>query len=97
MACTTILARGSRTHAGVDNYARRCLRALFEKAGDQVPVLQWWPGKAHRRRRQTAAAPAQPIGRSPQCQFLPNRVFAAATQLVLASPARASHFSMATL
>jgi len=30
-------------------------------------------------------------------QFLPNLVFAAATQLLLASPARASHFSMATL
>ena len=32
-----------------------------------------------------------------ECQLLPNFALAAATQLLLESPARASHFSMATL
>ena len=39
---------------------------------------------------------AYPITRR-SAQFLPNLVLAAATQLSLAAPARASHFSMATL
>jgi putative proteasome-type protease len=34
-----ILASDSRTHAGVDNYARFCKMTVFEKAGDRVLVL----------------------------------------------------------
>lgn len=35
--------------------------------------------------------------RRPSRQFLPNFAFAAVTHTILESPARASHFSMATL
>ncbi len=38
-----------------------------------------------------------PCARSATLQILPKWVFAAAVQLVLASPAKASHFSIATL
>ncbi|HWH84538.1 MAG TPA: peptidase [Burkholderiaceae bacterium] len=34
-----ILASDSRTHAGVDNYAKFCKMTLFERAGDRVIVL----------------------------------------------------------
>jgi len=34
-----ILASDSRTHAGVDNYAKFCKMTLFERAGDRVLVL----------------------------------------------------------
>jgi len=34
-----ILASDSRTHAGVDNYARFCKMTVFERAGDRVLVL----------------------------------------------------------
>ena len=34
-----ILASDSRTHAGVDNYARFCEMTVFERAGDRVLVL----------------------------------------------------------
>lgn len=34
-----ILASDSRTHAGVDNYAKFCKMTVFEKAGDRVLVL----------------------------------------------------------
>jgi hypothetical protein len=37
------------------------------------------------------------VGRWTECHVLPNFALAAATQLPLASPVRASHFSMATL
>lgn len=34
-----ILASDSRTHAGVDNYAKFCKMTVFERAGDRVLVL----------------------------------------------------------
>jgi putative proteasome-type protease len=34
-----ILASDSRTHAGVDNYARFCKMTVFERADDRVLVL----------------------------------------------------------
>jgi putative proteasome-type protease len=34
-----ILASDSRTHAGLDNYARFCKMTVFERAGDRVLVL----------------------------------------------------------
>jgi len=34
-----IFASDSRTHAGVDNYARFCKMTIFERAGDRVLVL----------------------------------------------------------
>lgn len=34
-----IFASDSRTHAGVDNYAKFCKMTLFERAGDRVVVL----------------------------------------------------------
>jgi putative proteasome-type protease len=34
-----ILASDSRTHAGVDNYAKFCKMTVFERAGDRVIVL----------------------------------------------------------
>ena len=34
-----IFASDSRTHAGVDNYARFCKMTVFERAGDRVVVL----------------------------------------------------------
>ena len=34
-----ILASDSRTHAGVDNFARFCKMTVFERAGDRVLVL----------------------------------------------------------
>src|SRR5450631_2124800 len=34
-----ILASDSRTHAGVDNYAKFCKMTVFERAGDRVMVL----------------------------------------------------------
>ena len=34
-----ILASDSRTHAGVDNYAKFCKMTVFESAGDRVLVL----------------------------------------------------------
>jgi len=34
-----IFASDSRTHAGVDNFARFCKMTVFERAGDRVIVL----------------------------------------------------------
>ena len=34
-----IFASDSRTHAGVDNYAKFCKMTVFERAGDRVLVL----------------------------------------------------------
>jgi len=34
-----IFASDSRTHAGVDNFARFCKMTVFERAGDRVFVL----------------------------------------------------------
>ena len=34
-----VMASDSRTHAGVDNYARFCKMTVFERAGDRVLVL----------------------------------------------------------
>ena len=34
-----ILASDSRTHAGVDNFAKFCKMTVFERPGDRVIVL----------------------------------------------------------
>jgi len=34
-----VLASDSRTHAGVDNYAKFCKMTIFERVGDRVVVL----------------------------------------------------------
>jgi len=59
-----IFASDSRTHAGVDNYAKFCKMTLFERAGDRVLVLLSSGGLAATqtvinllRQRAAAAAP----------------------------------------
>jgi len=59
-----ILSSDSRTHAGVDNYAKFCKMTLFERAGDRVLVLLSSGGLAATqavinvlRQRATAAPP----------------------------------------
>ena len=34
-----VLASDSRTHAGVDNFAKFCKMTVFERAGDRVLIL----------------------------------------------------------
>ena len=41
-----ILASDSRTHAGVDNFAKFCKMTVFERAGDRVLVLLSFGGLA---------------------------------------------------
>ena len=41
-----IFASDSRTHAGVDNYAKFCKMTVFERAGDRALVLLSFGGLA---------------------------------------------------
>ncbi len=60
-----VFASDSRTHAGVDNYAKFCKMTVFERAGDRVLVLLSSGGLAAtqavinvlRKRAAAAAAP----------------------------------------
>ena len=55
-----IFASDSRTHAGVDNYAKFCKMTVFERAGDRVLVL----GAVHCRAARSQACRTARLNRS---------------------------------
>ena len=53
-----VFASDSRTHAGVDNYAKFCKMTVFERLGDRAPVRLSSGGLAGTQRAQSSAASA---------------------------------------